>query len=73
MAAGTNAVWGTADDVGAGLIALAEDHGASEIMVTVPIADLEARCHSLRLAIGAWDRALVKAGVDTLPAPSSVE
>ena len=73
VAAGTNAVWGTADNVRGGLIALAEEHGASEIMVTVPIADLEARCRSLRLTVGAWERELITDGVDASPAPSSVE
>lgn len=52
--AGTNALFGTADDVVEGLDKLAVEMGATELMLTVPIADVEQRLVSLELTANAW-------------------
>lgn len=52
--AGTNAFFGTPDDVVEGLDKLAVEMGATELMVTVPIADVEQRLTSLELTAAAW-------------------
>lgn len=53
-AGGTNAIHGTGDDVAAGLDKLGAEMGASELMITIPIADVDQRLASLELTADAW-------------------
>ena len=50
----SNAIAGTADDVVAGLAALGDETGATELMITVPATDLDDRIDSLELTADAW-------------------
>ena len=50
----SNSIFGTADEVAEGLDKLGVEMGAQELMVTVPVADVEARLKSLGLIAGAW-------------------
>lgn len=52
--AGTNTIFGTADDVVEGLEKLAVETGASELMITVPVTNVEQRLTSLDLTASAW-------------------
>ncbi len=52
--AGTNAIFGTGVDVVDGLEKLAAEMDAQELMVTVPIANVEQRIRSLELTAHAW-------------------
>ena len=52
--AGTNAEFGTADEVVEGLEKLAVEMGANELMLTVPVANVEQRLASLELTAKAW-------------------
>lgn len=52
--AGTNAIFGTADEVVVGLEKLASDMGATELMITVPVAEVDKRIASLELTGNAW-------------------
>ena len=49
-----NAIFGTADDVAEGLEKLAAEMDAQELMITVPIADVDKRVASLELTAEAW-------------------
>jgi len=53
-AGGTNAIYGTGDDVANGLDKLATEMGATELMITIPIANVEQRLASLELTADAW-------------------
>lgn len=53
-AGGTNAVYGTGADVADGLDKLAVEMGATELMITIPIANVEQRLASLELTADAW-------------------
>ena len=52
--AGTNALFGTADEVVEGLEKLAVEMGATELMITIPVANVEQRIASLELTASAW-------------------
>ncbi len=52
--AGTNAFYGTPDEVVERLDKLAVEMGATELMITVPVADVEQRLSSLELTANAW-------------------
>jgi len=52
--AGTNTIFGTADDVVDGLDKLAVEMDAAELMITLPIADVDQRLRSLDLTARAW-------------------
>jgi len=54
VAGGTNAIHGTGDDVAEGLEKLAVEMGATELMITIPVADVAARLDSLDLTAAAW-------------------
>lgn len=54
VAAGSNAIHGTGEDVAEGLDKLAVEMGATELMITVPVADVEKRLASLELTAAAW-------------------
>jgi luciferase family oxidoreductase group 1 len=54
IAGGTNAIHGTGDDVAEGLEKLAVEMGASELMITIPVANVEARLDSMDLTAAAW-------------------
>ena len=54
VAAGSNAIYGTPGEVGEGLDKLAVEMGAQELMITVPVADTDARIASLELTANAW-------------------
>lgn len=54
VSAGTNAAWGTGDDVAEGLRKLAAEHDASELMITVPATDPNERVDSLERTAAAW-------------------
>lgn len=54
VAGGTNAISGTGDDVADGLEKLAVEMGATELMITIPIADVDQRLTSLELTAEAW-------------------
>lgn len=49
-----NAIFGTADEVAEGLQKLAAEMDAQELMITVPVADVDQRIESLELTAGAW-------------------
>ncbi len=53
-AGGTNAIFGTGADVAEGLEKLAVEMGATELMITIPIADVDQRLTSLELTADAW-------------------
>ena len=55
--AGTNAVFGTGEEVVDGLDKLAAEMDAQEVMVTVPIANVEQRLRSLELTANTWMQA----------------
>ena len=61
----TNAIFGTADEVAEGLEKLAAEVDAQEVMITVPIENLEARVHSLELTAGALSLARISAEIPT--------
>ena len=52
-----NALFGSADDVVTGLEKLSVELGASELMITVPVANVEQRLKSLELTANAWAQA----------------
>jgi len=52
--AGTNPIYGTANDVVDGLEKLAVEMDATELMITVPVADVGHRLKSLDLTAQAW-------------------
>lgn len=52
--AGANTIFGTGDDVAEGLEKLAAETGASELMITVPVTNVEQRLKSLDLTAQAW-------------------
>ena len=54
VAGGTNAIFGTGEDVADGLDKLAAEMGATELMITVPVANVEQRLASLELTAKAW-------------------
>ena len=54
VAGGTNAIFGTGEDVADGLEKLAAEMGATELMITVPVANVEQRIASLELTAKAW-------------------
>ncbi len=54
VAGGTNAIFGTGEDVADGLEKLAAEMGATELMITVPVANVEQRLASLELTAKAW-------------------
>lgn len=54
VAAGSNAIYGTGEDVADGLDKLAVEMGATELMITIPVADVEQRLTSLELTAAAW-------------------
>lgn len=54
IAMGSNAIYGTSDDVVEGLDKLAAATGAQELMITVPIANPDVRIASLELTAKAW-------------------
>lgn len=51
---GSNAIFGTPQEVAEGLDKLAIEMGASELMITVPVAEVDERVTSLELTAGAW-------------------
>ncbi len=53
-AGGTNAVYGTGADVADGLDKLAVEMGATELMITIPIANVAQRLAILELTADAW-------------------
>ena len=53
-AASGNSLFGTPDEVVEGLDKLAAEMDAQELMITVPVADVEARLASLSLTASAW-------------------
>ena len=54
IASSNNAIFGTPGDVAEGLEKLAAEVDAQEVMITVPVADVDARLHSLELTAAAW-------------------
>ena len=52
--AGTNAIFGTAEEVVERLEKLTVEMDAQELMITVPVADVDARIESLELTAKAW-------------------
>ena len=52
--AGTNAIFGTAEEVVERLEKLTVEMDAQELMITVPVADVDARVESLELTAKAW-------------------
>jgi len=52
---GTNAVFGAADDVVTGLEKLVAEMDAQELMITIPVADVDQRLTSLNLTAKAWN------------------
>ena len=54
VAGGTNAIYGTGDEVADGLEKLAVEMGATELMITIPVADVEQRITSLELTAASW-------------------
>ncbi len=53
-AMGSNSIFGTPEEVAEGLDKLAIEMGAHELMITVPVADVDARITSLELTANAW-------------------
>ncbi|MFT7475799.1 MAG: luciferase family oxidoreductase group 1 [Verrucomicrobiales bacterium] len=53
-AGGTNAIYGTGEDVVDGLEKLSIEMGATELMITIPVADVEQRLASLEITARAW-------------------
>ena len=54
VAGGTNAIHGTGDGVAEGLEKLAVEMGATELMITIPVANVKARLDSMDLTAAAW-------------------
>lgn len=54
VASGTNAIYGTGEDVAEGLEKLAVQMDATELMITIPVADVQARLDSLDRTASAW-------------------
>lgn len=53
-AGGTNAIYGTGDEVADGLDKLAVQMDATELMITIPVADVDARVESLERTAASW-------------------
>lgn len=54
VAMASNSIFGPPNEVADGLDKLAVEMGAQELMVTVPVADVDARLNSLALTAAAW-------------------